>query len=81
MAEAAGTLRRLADSLTYAGRAQRPLGQYSLALQSFEKAIRTIDAESEQVAWMIFLTSDPAYDHLRGDARFEGLVEAIGFER
>ena len=51
------------------------LGDRNQALQELQRAY------DERAAWMVWLLKDPRWDPMRGDARFEAIVERVGFPR
>jgi len=51
------------------------LGDRNQALQELQRAY------DERAAWMVWLLKDPRWDPMRGDARFEAIVDRVGFPR
>ena len=58
------------EAILYAG-----LGDTERALSQLERGYR------ERACWMVLLNIDPFLDRLRGEARFQILVEQMGFEK
>jgi eukaryotic-like serine/threonine-protein kinase len=59
-----------APALVYVG-----LGDRTQALEELQRAY------DERAAWMVWLLKDPRWDPMRGDARFEAIVDRVGFPR
>ena len=51
------------------------LGEKDEAFQFLERAF------AERSFWMPFLNVDPLFDNLRGDPRFQNLLERVGFPK
>jgi hypothetical protein len=51
------------------------LGEKNDAFQFLERAF------AERSFWMPFLNADPLFDNLRGDPRFQNLLERVGFSK
>jgi eukaryotic-like serine/threonine-protein kinase len=47
------------------------LGDHELALDELERAVK------ERSGWLVFLRVDPRFDALRGDTRFQQIVDRM----
>ncbi|HEX8620278.1 MAG TPA: tetratricopeptide repeat protein [Thermoanaerobaculia bacterium] len=49
------------------------------ALGEFDRALEWLEAaEKSRSGWLVYLRTEPRFDALRGNARFEGLVKRVG---
>jgi tetratricopeptide (TPR) repeat protein len=78
-AEAEDILRRL-DSMRSAQHVSAmDSALITLALRRFEEAFEWMEkAVSEKSGWLVYLKTDPRLDPLRGGARFDRVLQAIG---